>query len=38
VACALVSAEGHEWFLRRYDQTRAMQFLSFVEALTVLAI
>jgi predicted nucleic acid-binding protein len=35
---ALVIAEGHGWFLRRYDQIRAVQFLSFVEALSVLAI
>jgi len=35
---ALVIAEGHGWFLRRYDQSRAVQFLSFIEALAVLAI
>src|ERR1017187_10505716 len=35
---ALVIAEGHGWFLRRYDQTRAVQFLSFIQALAVLAI
>jgi predicted nucleic acid-binding protein len=35
---ALVIAEGHGWFLRRYDQSRALQFLSFVEAFAVLAI
>jgi len=34
----LVIAEGHGWFLRRYDQTRAVQFLSFIDALAVLAI
>jgi predicted nucleic acid-binding protein len=36
----LVIAEGHGWFLRRYDRRRAMQFLAFIEmlpALTVLA-
>jgi hypothetical protein len=37
VASALVIAQGHGWFLRRYNQTR-MQFLNFVEGLTVLAI
>ena len=33
VTSALVIAEGHGWFLRRYDQHRAVQFLAFVEAL-----
>ncbi len=32
-ASALVVAEGHGWFLRRYDQRRALQFLSFVREL-----
>jgi predicted nucleic acid-binding protein len=31
VTSALVVAEGHGWFLRRYDQQRAIQFLSFLE-------
>ena len=30
---ALVLAEGHGWFLRRYDRRRAIQFLAFVDAL-----
>jgi predicted nucleic acid-binding protein len=30
----LVIAEGHGWFLRRYDRTRALQFLAMIEALT----
>ena len=34
-ASALVIAEGHGWFLRRYDQIRAVQFLRFIEELTV---
>jgi predicted nucleic acid-binding protein len=34
----LVIAEGHGWFLRRYDQQRAIQFLNFVDALTCLKI
>jgi predicted nucleic acid-binding protein len=34
----LVIAEGHGWFLRRYDQHRAMQFLAFVDALPNLII
>ncbi|MBI3400476.1 MAG: PIN domain-containing protein [Acidobacteria bacterium] len=35
---ALVLAEGHGWFLRRYDQRRAIEFLNFVDALPVLTI
>ena len=31
-------AEGHGWFLRRYDQRRAVQFLAFVDALPSLTI
>ncbi|MBI4873642.1 MAG: PIN domain-containing protein [Acidobacteria bacterium] len=33
VTSALVTAEGHGWFLRRYDQHRAIQFLAFLGAL-----
>jgi len=32
----LVVAEGHAWFLRRYDLSRAFQFLNFVEDLSTL--
>jgi len=35
---ALVIAEGHGWFLRRYDARRAVQFLNFIDALSVLSI
>jgi predicted nucleic acid-binding protein len=35
---ALVVAEGHGWFLRRYDQQRAIQFLAFIDALPSLTI
>lgn len=35
---ALVIAEGHGWFLRRYDPGRAIQFLNFIGELSVLAI
>ena len=35
---ALVLAEGHGWFLRRYDQRRALEFLNFVNALPALTI
>jgi predicted nucleic acid-binding protein len=31
VTTTLVVAEGHAWFLRRYDRTRAMQFLALIE-------
>ncbi len=34
----LVIAEGHGWFLRRYDRTRALQFLAMIEALTPLRV
>lgn len=36
VTSALVVAEGHGWFLKRYDRTRALQFLSLVEDLSPL--
>jgi len=38
VTSALVIAEGHGWFLRRYDQNRAVQFLAFVGTLPALVI
>jgi predicted nucleic acid-binding protein len=38
VTSSLVIAEGHGWFLRRYDRHRAIQFLAFVEALPALII
>ncbi|HMD87371.1 MAG TPA: type II toxin-antitoxin system VapC family toxin [Terriglobia bacterium] len=38
VTSALVIAEGHGWFLRRYDRNRAIQFLNFIDDLSVLAI
>jgi predicted nucleic acid-binding protein len=36
VTSSLVIVEGHGWFLRRYDQRRAIQFLAFVAALPAL--
>jgi predicted nucleic acid-binding protein len=33
VTSALVVAEGHGWFLRRYDRRRALEFLAFFELL-----
>ncbi|HEY4089210.1 MAG TPA: PIN domain-containing protein [Bryobacteraceae bacterium] len=38
ITSALVVAEGHGWFLRRYDHFRATQFLAFVDALPALII
>ena len=38
ITSALVVAEGHGWFLRRYDQQRAIQFLTFIDALPDLTI
>jgi len=35
---ALVVAEGHGWFLRRYDRRRATEFLVFLEMLPGLTI
>lgn len=36
VTSALVIAEGHGWFLRRYDANRALQFLSFLAEFPIL--
>ena len=33
VTTTLVVAEGHGWFLKRYDRARALQFLSLIEDL-----
>lgn len=33
VTTTLVVAEGHGWFLKRYDRFRALQFLSLIEDL-----
>lgn len=38
VTSALVALEGHGWFLRRYDQQRAVQFLAFLDELPGLTI
>jgi predicted nucleic acid-binding protein len=35
---ALVVAEGHGWFLRRYDRRRAIQFLGFIDDLAALTV
>lgn len=33
ITTTLVVAEGHGWFLRRFDPARALQFLALVESL-----
>ena len=38
VTSSLVIAEGHGWFLRRYDQRRALEFLNFVGVLPAFTI
>jgi predicted nucleic acid-binding protein len=38
VTSALVIVEGHGWFLRRYDQHRAIQFLAFIAELPRLTV
>lgn len=38
ITSALVIAEGHGWFLRRFDVGRAQQFLAFIRSLSVLRI
>lgn len=38
ITTALVIAEGHGWFLRRYDTTRGLQFLAMIEAMSPLRI
>jgi len=38
VTTTLVIAEGHAWFLRRYDRTRALQFLAMIEDMAPLTV
>ncbi len=38
ITTTLVVAEGHAWFLRRYDRTRALQFLAMVEEMRPLGV
>lgn len=35
---ALVIAEGHGWFLKRFGRTRALQFIAMVEAMRLLEV
>ena len=36
ITSPLVIAEGHGWFLKRYDRTKALQFLAMVESIDTL--
>jgi len=38
VTTTLVAAEGHAWFLRRYDRVRALQFLAMIEDMRPLKV
>ena len=38
VTTPLVIAEGQSWFLKRYDRTRSLQFMAFIEELTILQV
>jgi len=38
ITTTLVVAEGHAWFLRRYDRRRALQFLSMIEMMKPLRV
>lgn len=38
ITTTLVVAEGHAWFLRRYDRIRALQFLGLIEDLRPLQV
>ena len=35
---SLVVTEGHAWFLKRYDRTRALQFIAMIEDMSFLKI
>ena len=38
ITTTLVIAEGHGWFLKRYDQNRALEFLNMVDVMEPLKI
>jgi predicted nucleic acid-binding protein len=38
ITTCLVVAEGHAWFLKRYDRKRALQFLAMIEDMSFLEI
>jgi predicted nucleic acid-binding protein len=38
ITTTLVVAEGHGWFLKRYDRTRALHFMAMIEDMTFLKV
>lgn len=38
ITTCLVVAEGHAWFLKRYDRKRALQFLAMIEDMSFLEV
>ena len=38
ITTILVVAEGHGWFLKRYDRTKALQFLNMMDAMRPLKV
>ena len=38
ITTTLVVAEGHGWFLKRYDRIKALQFLAMVESIQPLVV
>lgn len=38
VTSSLVIAEGHAWFLRRYDARRGLQFMAMIEEMPFISI
>jgi predicted nucleic acid-binding protein len=38
VTTSLVVSEGHAWFLKRYDRTRALQFIAMIEDMRFLKV
>ena len=38
ITTSLVVTEGHAWFLKRYDRTRALQFIAMIEDMKFLKI
>ena len=38
ITTSLVISEGHGWFLKRYDRSKAMEFLNMIQLLTPMQI
>ena len=38
ITSSLVVTEGHAWFLKRYDRTRALRFIAMIEDMSFLKI